>query len=185
MRIDATKWKNRLQQHYPTILTASAILLTISLIFGQSIKTILIVSLLIITATFSTFYYNFFKNNPINFELIKFATILISVKYGATLGITAGIISTISSKVLSEKLDHTAIPSLAGITLVALAASTFPETDITKLGIILVIAYHLLTAPIQLAFGGTLLYGAAYVGSNLIFNLFLFGRIAPTLIRVM
>ncbi len=177
-------WKKKIKEHYPKLFIAALALLAVVLVFGQNVKFVFITLTLIAAASLSTFYHNFFRS-PINFELIKFSTILTAVSYGAAAGIAVGIISTIASKIISEKLDHTAIASLAGIIIIAVAASIFQGTDIVLLGIILVAVYHLITAPMQLAFGGALLYGIIYIGSNLFFNIILFTRIAPLLIKLM
>ncbi|MBI3033906.1 hypothetical protein HYY72_02005 [Candidatus Woesearchaeota archaeon] len=176
--------KDRLKPYYFRAFAAALIILAAVFLFGQGLKFIAFVAVLFIAASFSTFYHNFFRS-PVNFELVKFATILCSVSYGAPAGISVGVMSTIASKVISEKLDHTAIVSLVGIIVIAAAAAAFRETDIVVLGMVLVAGYHLMTAPVQMALGGTLSYGVVYVGTNILFNLILFTRIAPFLVKIM
>ncbi len=177
-------WKEILRPYYLKALVAAIILLGTILVFGNSLKLIIIIGILTAAASLSTFYQNFFKS-PVNFELIKFSTILVAVSYGAMLGIAVALVSTIISKIMSEKLDQTAISSIVAIVIIALAAAAFRSTDIALLGIALVIAYHAMTVPVQLALGGSPLYGLIYVGTNLMFNLFLFIRIAPMAVKLM
>ncbi|MBI4438845.1 hypothetical protein HY640_02855 [Candidatus Woesearchaeota archaeon] len=179
-----SKLNRTLKPYYLKLFIATIAVLAVILIFGRKLNIIFFVTSLLIIATVSTFYHNFFKS-PINFELIKFSTILTAASYGAVIGLATGIISTLASKILSEKLDHTAMPSLLGIAVIAVLADLFSNWNITALGITMVIAYHAITAPIQLATGGTLLYGAIYVGSNVLFNILLFTRFAPAIIKLM
>ncbi|MBI4210150.1 MAG: hypothetical protein HY544_01410 [Candidatus Diapherotrites archaeon] len=173
-----------LRAYYFHILIAALAVLALIFLFGQSIKFMVIVTALVAIASLSTFYQNYIKS-PINFELIKFATILTAATYGLVTGLAVAVISTIASKVISEKLDQTAIVSLLGITAVAIAASMFSTWNIVTLGIVLTLSYHLITAPLQMALGGTFAYGAVYVGSNVLFNVLVFSRIAPIVAGVM
>ncbi len=178
------KWDEKLKPHYKNVLIAGIILLALTFLFGQNIKYLIIVPLLIGIASISTFYQNFFRS-PINFELIKLATIVTSATYGMATGISVGVISTVASKIISEKLDHTAIFSLIAIVAVAIAAGIFSDASIVTLGIALVIVYHLMTVPFQLALGGNWVYGSIYVGTNIIFNILIFTRLAHFLVKVM
>lgn len=173
-----------LRAYYFPILMAALAALALIFLFGQSIKFMLIVTALIVAASLSTFYHNYLKS-PVNLELIKFATILTAATYGLIIGLTVAVISTIASKIISEKLDQTAIVSLLGITAVAIAASILSSWNIVTLGITLVLLYHLITAPLQMALGGTFAYGVVYVGSNVLFNVLIFSRIAPMVVGVM
>ncbi|MBI2133658.1 hypothetical protein HYU11_03170 [Candidatus Woesearchaeota archaeon] len=168
---------------YPKLIVAAAILILAALSFWQSLKFLLVVMLLVAIASISTFYHNFFRS-PVNFELIKFSTVVAAVAYGVVAGVLVGIISTLISKIVGEKLDHTALSSVVGVVAMAVAAQFFRDSDIFSLGIGLVVLYHLITVPIQLAFGRNLLYGAIYVGSNLLFNFIIFSRIAPFVMKI-
>lgn len=178
------KLKETLRPYYFKAFAVGLAILAVILIFGQDLKFIIFVSVLLVISSFSTFYHNYFKS-PINFEMIKFSTILISVAYGIIPGVIVGVVSTIASKIIAEKLDQTAIVSLAGIIGLAIAAGILHSENIALMGIWLVVLYHLVTAPIQLVLGGSVVYGLVYVGSNILFNVVLFTRIAPFLLRLM
>ncbi len=184
MRQKNKEWSKRLQSYYKKAIIIGIVLLVSAFLFGQNLKYLIIVPLLIGIASLSTFYHNFFRS-PVNFELIKLATIASSAAYGVATGISVGLLSTIASKIISEKLDHTAIFSIIGIIVIAIAASIFASADIVVLGIALVIAYHAITAPFQLALGGNWTYGLIYVGSNIFFNIILFTRIAPFIMNLL
>ncbi|GEM_PF-1882586 len=180
-------WKEKLRPYYFRMLAAALIVLSVMFLFGRSFQFVLVVSGLIAAASLSTFYQNFFKS-PVNFELIKFSTVLASAGYGVVTGLAVGIISTIASKIISEKLDQTSFPSLIGIVVVAVAASMFSSVGIDNivwLGMAMVVIYHAITAPIQMALGGTFAYGIVYVGSNLAFNFIIFSRLAPLVFGAM
>ncbi len=162
----------------------AGVLALLAMLFRKDLRFLAAVVALTAAASISTFYQNFFKS-PVNFELIKLATILVSVSYGLIAGLAVGIISTIASKIISERLDHTSFSSIIGIAVVAVLAAMFSNIDIVTLGIGLTVVYHIITAPMQMAMGGTLAYGAVYVGTNLLFNIALFSRLAPFLKSIM
>ena len=172
------------KKNYFTILGIALLILAIIFLIGSSVKFIIIVSSLIVIASLSTFYQNFLRS-PINFELIKFSTILTAASYGFLTGLIVGLVSTIASKIISEKLDQSVIVSIIGIAVAAFAASMIGSGNIVAWGIGIVILYHLITAPMQMAMGGTLAYGAIYVVTNLAFNALIFSRLGPAIYGIM
>ena len=159
-------------------------LLLLSLVFNISFKMLIILPFLILVASFSTFYFNYVAL-PVNFELVKLATILASVSYGALPGLAVGVSSTFFGKVLIGRVDEKLPLSMAAIALLAVAASLFPDTGIAALGIILVLAYNIAMLALSIMMGGDLAWNIPYEASNLIFNLFIFTKIAPVLLQIM
>ena len=166
-------------------ITAAIIaLLAVSLLFGISIKTIVIVPLLILAASFSTFYFNYLVV-PVNFELVKLATILAAVTYGLLPGLAVGIASTFFGKVLIGRIDVKLPISMLAISITAAAAAIFSTADITTLGITLVLAYNVTMFSITQLLGGNLAWNLPYEGTNLLFNVLLFAKVAPVMFGVM
>ena len=163
-------------------LIAIALLVAL-LLFGSAIKPLLIVTLLILIASFSTFYHNFFRS-PLNFELVKLATILSSVAYGAQVGIIVGVSSDIIGRALSGRFDQDMITSLGAMVVIAILASMFRTANIAILGIVLVVAYYLMILPFIFLFGKDLGRASIYIGSNIVFNTILFLNVAPFLLQV-
>ncbi len=157
------------------------LLLTLYLLLGQKFKLMLIVGALIAIAGMSTFYYNYF-HGPVNFELIKLATVLTSIAFGPVTGIITGVSSTFLSRLWSGRLDHRLLISLAGITLVAAAASIYSGKDIRILGIMLSSLYHLVTLPISIHSGDNPGFAATYALTNIGFNTVIFFTVAPFLL---
>lgn len=166
------------------ILAAIAALLLVSLLFGINVKTVFIVSLLVAAASFSTFYFNYFAA-PVNFELVKLATILTTVAYGFLPGLAVGVASTFFGKVLIGRIDEKLPISMLMISVIAVAAAIFSDAGITALGIILVLAYNVTMFLLTQLMGGDLAWNLPYEGTNLLFNAFLFTKVAPFLLQLM
>ncbi|MBI3036603.1 hypothetical protein HYY73_02505 [Candidatus Woesearchaeota archaeon] len=165
------------------IAAAMAVLLIFSLVFNVSVKTVFAIPLLILAASFSTFYFNYF-NAPINFELVKLATIVAAVAYGPAQGLAVGLASTFFGKVLIGRVDEKLPLSMLTISIIAVAAAVFSGSGITALGITLVLAYNVTMFSLSLLTGGDLAWNIPYEATNFAFNVFLFMKVAPLLLQV-
>ncbi|MBI2581253.1 hypothetical protein HYV85_05625 [Candidatus Woesearchaeota archaeon] len=166
------------------MLVAIAALLLVSLFFGIPVKTVFIIPLLVAAASFSTFYFNYFVA-PVNFELVKLATVLAAVAYGFLPGLAVGVASTFLGKVLIGRIDEKLPLSMLTISLIALAAAIFSSANITALGVTLVLAYNVTMFSLTQLMGGDLMWNLPYEGTNFVFNMFLFVKVAPFLLQVM
>ena len=166
------------------IAVAIAALLFLSLVFHSHIKMVLTIPILILAASFSTFYFNY-VSMPVNFELVKLATILTAVSYGVLPGLAVGIASTFFGKVLIGRVDEKFPMSMMVIAILAVAASLLSAVSITALGITLVLAYNILMLGISKMMGGDLAWNIPYEASNFLFNLLIFTKIAPALLQIM
>ena len=166
------------------IFLAIAVLLLISLFFGIPLKTVFMIPLLVVAASFSTFYFNYFVA-PVNFELVKLATILAAVAYGFLPGLAVGIASTFFGKVLIGRVDEKLPLSMLMISIIAVAAAIFSTANITMLGITLVLAYNATMFALTQLMGGGLAWNLPYEGTNFAFNVVLFVKVAPFLLQLM
>ncbi len=166
------------------IIAALSILLLFSLVFNVSFKSVIVLPLLVLIASFSTFYFNY-VSLPVNFELVKLSTILASASYGLLPGLAVGVSSTFFGKVLIGRIDEKLPLSMIMISLVAIAASIFGGAGITAVGIALVILYNLAMLFLSQVMGGDLAWNLPYEATNFLFNLFLFVKVAPFLIGLM
>ncbi len=173
-----------LKQNYRWIIFASMVFVASYLVFGYRLKLAIILFALIAVAALSTFYYNYF-HGPVNFELIKLATVLASVSHGIFIGVAVGIVATILSRLWSGRFDHRTLISILGIVAVAASAAVFGSNDIRALGVALVILYHLLTAPISIATGDSPSFTFTYALTNIAFNAAVFYWLAPLLLALM
>lgn len=162
------------------ITLAIAGLLAFSLLFGIPVKTTFVVLLLTIAASFSTFYFNYVRA-PVNFELVKLATILVAASHGLLPGLAVGIASTFFGKVLIGRIDEKLPLSMVTISAIAVAAAIFSSANITTLGITLVFAYNVTMFVLTQVMGGDIAWNLPYEGTNFLFNVFLFIKVAPIL----
>lgn len=175
------------KRHYKKLLIAAAVFFALFIFVLPSInfiKFMLIIPIFIILGSFSTFYHNYF-HAPIDFELVKLFTVLAAVAYGIFPGIFVGVASTLFGRILSGRIDHRMIFSISAIAVISILAAAFSNSDIFVLGLALTIVYHIITAPFSLLMGDNPGFGALYIGSNIVFNIFFFAKIAPLLLPVL
>ena len=171
------------RQYLKLVISTGAVLL-FSLLLGVSVKTVLLMALLILLASFSTFYFNYVVV-PVNFELVKMSTILAAYTHGIAAGLIVGISSTILGKVLIGRIDDKLPISVAAISLLAVAAGLFSGADIVVLGILLVGFYNIAVFSLTHVMGGDIMWNLPYEGTNFVFNFILFARIAPLLLPLL
>jgi len=178
---------NLIKRHYRKLLLATAIFFALFIFVLPSInfiKFLLVIPIFIILGSFSTFYHNYF-HAPIDFELVKLFTVLTAVAYGIFPGIFVGVASTLFGRILSGRIDHRMIFSISAIAVISILAAAFSNSDIFVLGLALTIVYHILTAPFSLLMGDNPGFGALYIGTNIIFNILFFAKIASLLLPVL
>ncbi len=181
-------WKKQtygfFRRHFLKMALSAAALLLLSLIIGVSVKTVFLMALLIIIASFSTFYFNYVVV-PVNFELVKMSTILAAYTHGIPAGLIVGISSTILGKVLIGRIDDKLPVSVAAISLLAVAAGLFSPANIVALGIVLVGIYNIALFALTHVTGGDFGWNLPYEATNFFFNFIIFTRIAPLLLPLM
>ena len=183
MRLDREQTVELFRKHYLKVVIGLVLMTLISLVSGVSMQTMLVSAVLILLASFSTFYFNY-ANVPVNFELVKMATILMAYSHGIAAGLVVGIISTVAGKVLIGRIDEKLPISVVAIAVVAVAAGLFhgSETSIAVLGIALVGIYNVALFSLSVAMGGDVGWNLPYEGTNFAINFILFTRIAPYLL---
>ena len=173
------------RKHYLKVIIGFVLMIIISLVSGVSVQTLLVSAVLVLLASFSTFYFNY-ANVPVNFELVKMATILMAYSHGIAAGLIVGIISTIAGKILIGRIDEKLPISIAAIAIVAVAAGVAPHlfsgVSVVWLGIILVGIYNVALFSLSVAMGGDVGWNLPYEGTNFAINFILFTRIAPFLL---
>ena len=180
MRISREQTVLFLKKNTIKLLIACIGMLALSMLFGISFITVAMLTLLILIASVSTFYFNY-VSAPINFELVKMSTILAAYTQGIPAGLIVGVLSTITGKVLIGRIDEKLPLSVAAISIVAILAGLFSKLEIHVLGIFLVGLYNVTLFSISMLTGGDLKWNLPYESTNFVINAILFLRIAPLL----
>lgn len=168
----------KLRKNYLKLGLVLAFLLILNIILGGKLTYFFIIIIFIAIGALSTAYFIFFRG-PVYFELVKMVTILSSVAYGAFTGVLVGLLAALIGRVIAGRLDQMTIVSIIATTAIAILADVFKATNITTLGIILVLVYHAIIFPLVLLMGGNIGYGIIYSGTNIFFNTMLFIYVAP------
>ena len=117
--------------------------------FTAQIKAFIILAILGIAATFSTFYKRVFQAPPA-FELITLTVIAVSVFYGPVIGSLYALIISISSEVAAQALDPFSITYIPPRMVTAFVAPWLYHngTSIAMLGLLMSTLYNLLQQPV-------------------------------------
>lgn len=153
-------------------------------ILGQVNKTLLFISVLTIVASFSMIY-NLFIRISLGFELIMLATVLCSIVYGPVVGMAVGLTSLLFAEIISTKLSYNTFISFIGIIIIGFIASFFLIDNITIWGILMTIIYDLIIIPGYLLTGSNPFNSFIYVATHIPWNIWIFAKIAPMLLKAM
>jgi hypothetical protein len=143
----------RLKAHkrYVFLLTILAILI---ILFNHVFKSILIITILGIAATYSTMYKKIFQAPPA-FELITLTTVAVAIFFGPTTGILYAIVVSLSSEIASQALDPFSITYIFPRIVCVFACralyggGTGPlANNLPLLGLLMSLLYNLLQQPV-------------------------------------
>ena len=121
--------------------------------FASQVKAFLIITLLGVAATFSTFYKRVFQAPPA-FELITLTVVAVSIFYGPVIGALYALVISITSEIAAQALDPfsiTYIPPRIATAFVApwlYGNGTGPVHNIAVLGLLMSLLYNALQQPV-------------------------------------
>ena len=123
------------------------------LFFTAQIKTFIVLSILGVVATFSTFYKRVFQAPPA-FELITLTVVAVSIFYGPGVGSLYAVVISISSEVASQALDPFSITYIFPRIVTAFVApwlygqGSGPLHNVAMLGLAMSLLYNALQQPV-------------------------------------
>ncbi|MBI2133708.1 hypothetical protein HYU11_03435 [Candidatus Woesearchaeota archaeon] len=168
-------------------LLAAAYFLGISF---QSVKSLVVVSVLFVIGAFSTFYKRYFRAPPA-FELMTFTTVVVTINYGFLAGLIYGALVQLSSEVLSGAIDAQIIIFVPARALLAawvwFGMHVLGISSLFWLGMLAIVAYNLMVQPISFFVGDvqlkakTIYYTIAYS----LFNFFIFSVLSRYVAAIM
>ena len=150
-------------------------------------SSIFFIIFLIAIASVSTIYkYN--VKLSFGFELVTMSTVLATVVYGPIIGAFVGLVSAILAEYLPQMIESSSMFWIISVALSAFLVAIFagPNPNLLFLGLISFAFQMLIAEPIRLLGPIELrLQGLLYVVTGLIWNIFVFTRIAPFLLDLM
>ncbi len=153
--------------------------------FWSYIKVLAVMAIFVALAAASMFYNRWVKVS-IGVELVMLGLVLTSIVFGRPAGLFVGIFGLLLAELLSERFTYSTFVSFIGIAVVALIApNVFHQTgSITSAGIILTLVYDAVIIPGYLLLGSNVGRSAFFVITHIIFNIWVFSFIAPTIYRI-
>ncbi|MBI3051460.1 hypothetical protein HYY74_03305 [Candidatus Woesearchaeota archaeon] len=173
--------REALRKYWPAmIIGAIATIVAISMT-----KYIIIGALLFLHAAMSVFT-KVLKKNHIGIEIVTLIAVTSGIAYGPKIGAIAGGLAMVIDYIFSGRLSMFSIVTIPTYALIGVIASGFATANILTLGIALTIFYNLFTWIFILGFmGGHVDKCLRFGATNLAFNTFMFGSIAPMLLAIM
>ncbi len=142
----------RVLRHKRLLIFSFAFILLLML-FTAQVKTFIIITVLGLAATFSTFYKRVFQAPPA-FELITLTVVAVSIFYGPGIGALYAIVISITSEIAAQALDPfsiTYIPPRIATAFVApwlYGNGAGPVSSIPLLGLLMSLLYNALQQPV-------------------------------------
>ncbi len=127
--------------------------IAVFVLFTQQVKSFIVIALLGLAATFSTFYKRVFQAPPA-FELITLTVVAVGIFYGPGVGALYAIVVSITSEIAAQALDPFSITYIPPRIATAFAASwlygngTGPVHNIAVLGLLMSLLYNALQQPV-------------------------------------
>jgi len=170
----------------PKKVLGVAVLFILGLILITKYKAVLFFVLLNLLAAVSMLYLKISKHaHYVGIELCMMATVLISLKYGAVLGIITGFISLISALIVSGYFKPMYFISIIAMPLIAVFVHFFPGTPLWQLGVMMTFLYDFLVLPIYVYTGSRITSAAVFFVTHMLFNYWVFTTIAPLIFSLM
>ena len=158
------------------------LLLLIILLNLNSIKPLIFAAAFIVISGFSKFYHRFFRST-LGVDTILYFSLIISLKYGPMLGILVAWPSLFLADFIANRLSHTSIATLIGLTAVILAARIFTFTAFSL--VVLTLMYETIMVIQYYMLGSRLDKIGIFLISNLLFNLALISSLTLPLSKIM
>lgn len=104
------------------LLIGGALTAFVILMFGIQLKNALVIVLLTLAASFSTYYKKYIKFT-VGFELVTLATVLTAIAYGPFIGAIVGFVSSLAAEVIPQMIDPSSFFWIISVVVSAFAAA--------------------------------------------------------------
>jgi hypothetical protein len=150
-----------------------------------TMKGVVMVSVLALIASYSTIYKRVVKI-PSAIEFVTLGTVTTAIAYGPVAGALFGVITTLSSEIISAGIDVFTIIYMFARGVIGVAAFYMQGTNIVMLGVLMALLFNIICQPIYQLPGDieTKIKGAYYFVISILFNFlafFFLGGILKTL----
>ncbi|MBT3720226.1 hypothetical protein HON01_11780 [Candidatus Woesearchaeota archaeon] len=170
----------------PKKVMGVAILSIIGLIVITKFRSILFFVLLNLLASVSMMYLKISKHaHYIGLELCTLATVLISLKYGHTLGMITGFISITSALIVSGYFKPTYFVSVLTMPLIGIITPLFSNLSLWQIGLIMTLMYDAIVLPLYIFMGSRIISSVIFFITHVLFNYWVFTTLAPVLFNLM
>jgi hypothetical protein len=166
--------------HLRAVVSVSiAILLLSMVLFTEQLITAVTAGVLLLLASYSTYYKRKLGMPLGGVELVTFGTVLTGMALGPTMGLLFGVISATASEVLSAGIGPLTWIYILTMAVIGMAVSRFPDSMLFAVGMGVVVINLLINQVIYLFIGDEDVKSmtAIYLVVNLFFNAILFGTI--------
>jgi len=161
------------------------IFIFVTIFFFSLVKKAAIIFFLIF---FSWLIKSYQKKMPfyLGIDLVLLSTVLTSYSYGFFIGTLTGFASMFVSSLWRGRFNPLTMSSYIIIFIVSLIVPLFGDSNISFIGVFMTLLYDILFLFLSVGFfDGRISRGLTFTISHLAFNIFLFVKIAPIILRLM
>ena len=163
------------------IVLVALLTLCILLLFSSYLKAIIFTAIFIAAGSVSKIYHRFFRST-LGLDLVFFLTMMGSLVYrNILISFIIGFVGLALADSLAMRFSHTTLISYVSLTAAIVSSTILGGFPIHIALIILTILYELISAFLYNMMGSSLDKIIVFVGSHLIFNLFLIMTFTTTL----
>jgi len=152
-------------------------------LFRDVVQMIIIMAVFIALGTVSLLYNRWIKIS-LGFELIMFGTIITAMVYGRWQAIVVGFIALFLAEVLTDRFTYSTFISFIALAVVASVAPLVSSIGITWTGVTMTLLYDLIIVPGYLLMGSSPWRTSLFVGTHIMFNVWVFIFLAPFVFRI-
>ncbi|MBI3033948.1 hypothetical protein HYY72_02215 [Candidatus Woesearchaeota archaeon] len=155
---------------------------------GVAIKNSVMIIVLILVASFSTYYKKYVKFT-LGFELVTFATVLTTVAYGPMVGALVGFVSSIAAEVIPQLIDPSSFFWIISLPVSAFVVAFFSSMGVPLfwLGFISIATQFMISEPIRIFSGDSYLktMGTVNIVTTAAWTVLWFKLLAPAVLPLM
>lgn len=152
-------------------------------LFRDVVQMIIIMAVFIALGTASLLYNRWIKLS-LGFELIMFGTVITAIAYGRWQAMVVGFIALFLAEVLTDRFTYSTFISFIGLAVIASVAPLVSSIGITWTGIAMTLLYDIIIVPGYLLMGSSPWRTFVFVGTHIMFNVWVFIFLAPFVFRI-
>jgi hypothetical protein len=167
-------------------LAVLAVIFVLLLFFAKHVVNMLVILVLVLLGSFSTYYKRKLGVPLGGFELVTFGTVISGILYGPVVGGLFGLVTLLASSILSADISPMTLLGVFATGLGGVIAGTIHGT-VFFIGMVVTVEILVLGQSIAFVVGDSEIKGTSifYITTNILTNIALFATLGPIVVRLL